>query len=101
MDLITMGQSTTIFGVLGHFQHGDKQPHNPGASLDMAPRPSISIVIWILSSDTGTSAATPLGPGARKVLTPEWPDFGFGAVQRPPNWSMNPEMDPNGSPNCP
>ena len=52
MDVITMGQSTTIFGVLGHFQNGDKQPHNPSASLDKAPRPSISIVIWILSSDT-------------------------------------------------
>ena len=51
MDVITMGQSTTIFGVLGHFQHGDKQPHNPSASLDKASRPSISIVIWILSSD--------------------------------------------------
>ena len=31
------------------------------AVLDKAPRLSISIVIWILSSDTGTSAATPLG----------------------------------------
>ena len=36
--------------------------------LDKAPRLSISIVIWILSSDTETSAATPLGGGARKVL---------------------------------
>ena len=38
------------------------------SSLDKAPRLSISIVIWILSSDTETSAATPLGGGARKVL---------------------------------
>ena len=29
--------------------------------------PSISNFIWILSSNTGTSAATPLVPGARKV----------------------------------
>ena len=36
--------------------------------LDKAPRISISIVIWILSSDTETSATTPLGGGARKVL---------------------------------
>ena len=36
--------------------------------LDKAPRLSISIFIWILSSDTETSAATPLGGGARKVL---------------------------------
>ena len=36
--------------------------------VDKAPRLSISIVIWILSSDTETSAATPLGGGARKVL---------------------------------
>ena len=36
--------------------------------IDKAPRLSISIVIWILSSDTETSAATPLGGGARKVL---------------------------------
>ena len=36
--------------------------------LDKVPRLSISIVIWILSSDTETSAATPLGGGARKVL---------------------------------
>ena len=42
----------------------------PGRLLevDKAPRLSISIVIWILSSDTETSAATPLGGGARKVL---------------------------------
>ena len=36
--------------------------------LDKAPRLSISIVFWILSSDTETSAITPLGGGARKVL---------------------------------
>ena len=36
--------------------------------VDKAPHLSISIVIWILSSDTETSAATPLGGGARKVL---------------------------------
>ena len=36
--------------------------------VDKAPRLSISIVIWILPSDTETSAATPLGGGARKVL---------------------------------
>ena len=40
----------------------------PTPPLDKAPRLSISIVIWILSSDTETSAATPLGGGARKVL---------------------------------
>ena len=36
--------------------------------IDKAPRLSISIVIWILSSDTETSVATPLGGGAIKVL---------------------------------
>ena len=36
--------------------------------IDKALRPGISIVIWILSSDTETSAATPLGAGPRKVL---------------------------------
>ena len=36
--------------------------------VDKAPRISIGDVIWVLSSDTGTSAATPLGAGARKVL---------------------------------
>ena len=36
--------------------------------LDKALRSGISIVIWILSSDTETSAATPLGAGPRKVL---------------------------------
>ena len=41
------------------------------------------------------------GGQGRSKSAPEWPEFGFGAVQRPPNWSMNPEMDPNGSPNCP
>ena len=35
--------------------------------VDKAPRLSISIVIWILSSDTETSATIPLGGGARKV----------------------------------
>ena len=39
-----------------------------GTIVDKAPRRSISIVICILSSDTETSAATPLGGGARKVL---------------------------------
>ena len=39
-----------------------------GTIVDKAPRLSISIVICILSSDTETSAATPLGGGARKVL---------------------------------
>ena len=38
------------------------------STLDKAPRLSISIVVWMLSSDTETSAATPLGGGARKVL---------------------------------
>ena len=42
--------------------------HQSNCFLDKAPRLSISIVIWILSSDTETSAATPLGGGARKVL---------------------------------
>ena len=38
------------------------------SEVDKAPCLSISIVIWILSSDTETSATTPLGGGARKVL---------------------------------
>ena len=36
--------------------------------VDKAPRISIIDVIWFLSSDTGTSAATSLGASARKVL---------------------------------
>ena len=39
-----------------------------GRMVDKAPRLSIGIVIWILSSDTETSAATPLEGDARKVL---------------------------------
>ena len=34
------------------------------------------------------------GGQGRSKSAPEWPEFGFGAVQRPPNWSENPEMDP-------
>ena len=30
----------------------------------------------------------------RSKSAPKWPEFGFGAVQRPPNWSMTPKMDP-------
>ena len=42
-----------------------QDPHN---IVDKAPRLSISIVICILSSDTETSAATPLEGGENKVL---------------------------------
>ena len=45
--------------------------------IDKAPRPTISNVIWILSFDTGTSVATPLGPGARKVLANKTHFWGF------------------------
>ena len=45
--------------------------------VDKAPRLSISIVIWILSSDTETSAATPLGRDARKVLAKSSYFWGF------------------------
>ena len=38
------------------------------SSLDKAPRLSISIVIWILSSDTETCATTPLEGGTKIVL---------------------------------
>ena len=38
---------------------------------------SISNVIWILSSDTGTSTATLLEPGARKVLAKYSHFWGF------------------------
>ena len=41
-----------------------------GLIVDKAPRLSIRIDIWILLSDTETSAATPLEGGARKV----WPN---------------------------
>ena len=34
------------------------------------------------------------GVQGRSKSAPEWPEFGFGAVQRPPNWSMTPEMGP-------
>ena len=55
---------------LGPFKSETYDPESPKGptQLDKAPRLSISIVIWILSSDTETSAATPLGGGARKVL---------------------------------
>ena len=45
-----------------------KKQKKSSVSVDKAPRLNISIVICILSSDTETSAATPLGGGARKVL---------------------------------
>ena len=34
-----------------------------------------------------------MGGQERLKSAPEWPEFGFGAVQRPPNWSMTPEMN--------
>jgi len=37
----------------------------------------------------------------RSKSAPEWPEFGFGAVQRPLNWSMTPEMDPKWFPQLP
>ena len=42
-----------------------------------------------------------MGGQERLKSAPEWPEFGFGAVQRPPNWSMNPEMDPKCFPQLP
>ena len=39
------------------------------------------------------------GGQGRSKSAPEWPEFGFGAVQRSPHWSMTPEMNPNGFPN--
>ena len=58
--------SEEVFAIFDHSQY----VRNDGQQslIDKAPRLSISIVIWILSSDTETSAATPLGGGARKVL---------------------------------
>ena len=41
------------------------------------------------------------GGQGRSKSAPEWPESGFGAVQRPPNWSMNPEMDPKCFPQLP
>ena len=37
------------------------------------------------------------GGQGRSKSAPEWPEFGFGAVQRPQNWCMTPEMDLNQS----
>ena len=54
-------------GTLDYTQLEEEGTYFP-STVDKAPRLSISIVIWILSSDTETSAATPLGGGARKVL---------------------------------
>ena len=41
------------------------------------------------------------GGQGRSKSAPEWPEFGFGAVQRPLNWSMTPEMDPKWFPQLP
>ena len=41
------------------------------------------------------------GGQGRSKSAPEWPEFGFGAVQRPPNWSMTPEMNPKWFPQLP
>ena len=35
-----------------------------------------------------------MGGQGRSKSAPEWPESGFGAVQRPLNGSMTPEMDP-------
>ena len=40
------------------------------------------------------------GPGWSE-FAPEWPEYGFGADQRPPKWSMTPEMDPKWFPQLP
>ena len=37
----------------------------------------------------------------RSKSAPEWPESGFGAVQRPLNGSMTPEMDPKWSAQLP
>ena len=37
----------------------------------------------------------------RSKSAPEWLEFGFGAVQRSPHWSMTPEMDPKCFPQLP
>ena len=42
-----------------------------------------------------------MGGQGRSKSAPEWPEFGFGAVQRPPNWSMTPEMDQKWFPKLP
>ena len=42
-----------------------------------------------------------MGGQGRPKSAPEWPEFGFGAVQRPPNWGMTPEMDPKWLPQLP
>ena len=41
------------------------------------------------------------GGQGRSKSAPEWPEFGFGAVQRHPNWSMTHEMNPNWFPQLP
>ena len=41
------------------------------------------------------------GGQGRSKSAPEWPESGFGAVQRPLNGSMTPEMDPKWSPQLP
>ena len=44
---------------------------------------------------------TELGGQGRSKSAQEWPEFGFGAVQRSPHWSMTPEMDPKCFPQLP
>ena len=41
------------------------------------------------------------GGQGRSKSAPEWLEFGFGAVQRSPHWSMTPEMDPKCFPQLP
>ena len=41
------------------------------------------------------------GGQGRSKSAPEWPESGFGAVQRPLNGSMTPEMDPKWSAQLP
>ena len=41
------------------------------------------------------------GWSGRSKYAPEWPEFGFRAVQRPPNWSMTHEMDQRWFPQLP
>ena len=41
------------------------------------------------------------GGQGRSKSAPEWPESGFGAVQRPLNGSVTPEMDPKWSPQLP
>ena len=50
--------------------------------------------IWDRDGRGGGGGGGGGGGQGRPKSAPDWPEFGFGAVQRFPNGPMIPEMDP-------